>query len=131
MPGLLQIPAYTSAIAVSSRRLGPKTEDWQARAALERSSRQTLLDGENPLRLHILLSEAVISIHVGGRQVMADQLRHLLLMSARSNVTIQVIPFTAGAISNMSGPFTILEFDDEIDKHTTELIQAALDKLED
>jgi hypothetical protein len=34
---------------------------------------------------------------VGGAETMIDQLRHLLAMSEHDNVTIQIVPFSAGA----------------------------------
>jgi hypothetical protein len=44
---------------------------------------------------------------------MAEQLDHLLTASKLPNVTIQIIPFTAGAYGAMSGPLWILTFPEE------------------
>ncbi|MEU8267631.1 Scr1 family TA system antitoxin-like transcriptional regulator [Sphaerisporangium sp. NPDC049002] len=38
------------------------------------------------------------------------QLRHLREMAARPNITIQVLPFSAGASTGMYGPYVVLEF---------------------
>jgi ADP-ribose pyrophosphatase YjhB (NUDIX family) len=43
---------------------------------------------------------------------MADQLQHLADMAARPNITIQIIPFSAGAHIGLQGAFIIAEFAD-------------------
>ena len=43
---------------------------------------------------------------------MRGQLTHLIEMSRRPNVTIQVIPFQAGGHAAAGGPFSLLRFAD-------------------
>ncbi|OZM71454.1 hypothetical protein CFN78_20110 [Amycolatopsis antarctica] len=124
IPGLLQTPRYAAAVGEASRRLH-RTEGWERRAADERHSRQRLLDGEAPLHLHALIDEALIRRITGGREVMIEQLEHLLKVGRQRNVTIQVIPFSAGAYGNMSGPVTILSFPDGADPDLAYLEYAA------
>lgn len=113
IPGLLQTPAYASAKAAASRVMirGP----WNAEAeAAERRDRQSLLHSpENPLVLHTLIDEVALRRLVGGPDVMVEQLDHLLAMAKLPHVTIQVIPFKAGAYGAMSGPLMILGFPEE------------------
>jgi hypothetical protein len=45
----------------------------------------------------LIIHEAALRIEVGGRAVLRDQLGHLMAATERQNVTIQVIPFSAGA----------------------------------
>ncbi len=80
-----------------------------------RAERQKLLDAPESLQLWAVVDEAVIRRVVGGRQVMAAQLDHVLSMIQRPNVTVQVIPFDAGAHPGMPGSFIFLEFRDEGD----------------
>lgn len=47
---------------------------------------------------------------VGGRDVMHDQLVRLTEAARRPNVTVQVVPFSAGAHMAMEGGFIILRF---------------------
>ena len=48
---------------------------------------------------------------VGGRDVMRAELRHLIDVSDRQrNVSLQVLPYAAGAHAATSGPFVIVEF---------------------
>ncbi|OAH14327.1 hypothetical protein STSP_22740 [Streptomyces jeddahensis] len=44
---------------------------------------------------------------------MKAQLQHLLDASERSNVTIQVLPFSRGAHASMFGPYVVLGFPEE------------------
>jgi hypothetical protein len=103
------------AVPKQDRIHGP---DWESRAAAERRDRQSLLvRKENPLELHSLIDEAALRRMIGGPEVMIAQLDHLLAMSSRPTVAIQVIPFGLGAYGAMSGPVTLLTFpeDDEPD----------------
>ncbi|MGW0060890.1 DUF5753 domain-containing protein [Streptosporangium sandarakinum] len=42
---------------------------------------------------------------------MRDQLTHLARQAQRPHITVQVIPFSAGAHSGMPGSFIVLKFD--------------------
>ncbi|MCU1684994.1 MAG: putative DNA-binding protein [Amycolatopsis sp.] len=68
-----------------------------------RSARKQRLDEPDPLHLHAILDEAAISRQVGGHAVMLEQLNHLLAMSKRSTITVQVTPFAAGAYGLSAG----------------------------
>lgn len=113
IPGLLQTPEYAEALALGDRTRWKGAWDADLGVA-ERRDRQALLDREErPLRLHALIDEVTIHRLVGGPSVMAGQLDHLLEMGRRPNVTIQVIPFAAGAYGAMSGPLYVLRFVEE------------------
>jgi hypothetical protein len=63
---------------------------------------------------HYILDEAVIQRRVG--VIMPRQLQHLAnLAAARAEITIQIIPFSAGPHFGMRGPFTLLTFDANLD----------------
>lgn len=113
LPGLLQTADYARAVhmAYQTRDPGAHVED----VVSARLDRQKLLDGRTPLRLHSILDEAVLRRQVGGTAVMATQLDHVVAMSAKPNITIQVIPDSAGAYGSMSGPCSILSYDDPDD----------------
>lgn len=116
IPGLLQTVAYAAAKADASKLLHA---GWDAeRESAERRDRQGLLfRADRSLELHALVDEVALRRLVGGPDVMAEQLDHLVTAGKLPNVTIQVIPFTAGAYGAMSGPLWILTFpeDDEPD----------------
>lgn len=65
----------------------------------------------HPLQFWAVLSEGALRQLVGGPDVMRAQLRHLIDISdRRRNVTLQVLPFAAGAHAATSGPFVIITF---------------------
>jgi transcriptional regulator with XRE-family HTH domain len=106
--GLLQTRDYAMAVL---REIRPKdTEDKIARLVDLRMQRQQLLDQDPPLDLWLILDESALRRNIGGSAVMRAQLEHLLQASRRSNVTLQILCFEAGAHSGLVGPFTILEF---------------------
>jgi hypothetical protein len=78
-----------------------------------RLTRQERLVSDSSLRLWAVLSEAVLLQQVGGPEVMRAQLEHLLTVSERPNVTVQVLPFSRGAHASMFGPYVVLGFPDE------------------
>ena len=50
---------------------------------------------------------------VGGREVMRGQLERLIEATKLPNVTLQVLPFAAGAHPAMVGSFSVLRFPEE------------------
>ncbi len=108
VPGLLQTSAY--ARAVISTGWMQAAREIEAKVAA-RMARQTILTKPDPPRLIAILDEAVLHREVGGRGVMTRQLRHLIdTATTQPNVTMLVIPFTAGAHAATEGPFAIIEF---------------------
>ncbi|WP_443066448.1 DUF5753 domain-containing protein [Streptomyces sp. NBC_01262] len=75
-----------------------------------RLARQQRLLTDEPLRVWAVLAEGALHQEVGGPAVLCEQLRHLEGLTASPNVTIQVIPFRAGAHASMAGPYVILGF---------------------
>ncbi|GAB3960567.1 hypothetical protein GCM10029978_010190 [Actinoallomurus acanthiterrae] len=111
VPGLLQTPAYARAInQVPGRAIAPEELDRVVRMRMER---QRILDRENPPALHVVIDEAVLCRRIGDYGVMREQLASLC--EARPNVTIQVLPFSAGNHDAMVGPITIMRLPDEPD----------------
>jgi hypothetical protein len=110
VPGLLQTPAYVRAIhevnvpPISAERIEQLIE--------VRLTRQKLLTRDPPLKLSIILDEAALHRQVGGPAVMKEQLERLAEVATLPSVTIQVIPFTAGAHAALESTFNILDFED-------------------
>ncbi|WEV25571.1 helix-turn-helix transcriptional regulator [Streptomyces sp. 71268] len=103
--GLLQTPDYTAAVM---RAHFPRETDDQIRARVElRMRRQAVLERENPPLLWVIMHEAVLRTCVGGASVMAAQLDHLIALARSPHVTLQVLPYKAGAAPSHL-PFTLL-----------------------
>lgn len=106
IPGLLQTEAYADAVVRDT--IPGITDDDVARRVRVKVERRGVFEGENPLQLHAIIPEGTIRFHVGGPAVMREQLR--ALGDLPSSVTLQVVPFVAGAHPGMAGPFQMLRF---------------------
>ncbi|MGW4892468.1 helix-turn-helix domain-containing protein [Kitasatospora sp. NPDC004240] len=111
VPGLLQTEDYARAVIRATNPEEP-AEDIDRRVAL-RMERQQILDRSQPPRFWAIIGEAVMKRVVGSPSVMRSQLDHIARMAdERPNITIQVLPFSAGAHGAMGSSFSILSFSD-------------------
>jgi transcriptional regulator with XRE-family HTH domain len=111
VPGLLQTDDYMRAV-IQGAHLEDSNEEVGRRVRL-RMARQTLLTGEQPPRLWAVVDEAALRRPVGGREVMRGQLERLVEATKLPNVTLQILPFDAGAHPAMVGSFSILRFPEQ------------------
>ncbi|WP_330239816.1 helix-turn-helix domain-containing protein [Streptomyces sp. NBC_00525] len=96
--GMLQTPEYAEAVY---RAAHPRESDAQIKQRVEiRLRRREILERENPPLLWVILHESVLRTVVGSSAVMVGQLEHLLAMAANPHVSLQVLPFAAGAPSS-------------------------------
>lgn len=90
--GLLQTEAYAATIFAQGGDIDP---GQQAEAVRARMARQALLDDERH-QFTFVLTEGVLRWPMGGPQVMAEQLNHLVEVSRKPAVRVGVIPWTGG-----------------------------------
>ncbi|MGA6171355.1 helix-turn-helix domain-containing protein [Streptomyces sp. NPDC012600] len=110
VPGLLQTEAYATSIVERSQVWSSKRE--VGRFVELRLARQAALEREHPFDLHCILDEAALRRVVGGPAVMRQQLEQLLTVTRdRGNVSLQVLPFEAGAHAAIDASFQLLEFE--------------------
>ncbi|QYN36487.1 helix-turn-helix domain-containing protein [Pseudonocardia sp. DSM 110487] len=110
VPGLFQTEAYTRAVThAADPTRNPGEVD---RLVAIRQERQARLFGDGPPQLWVVLNEAVIRRLVGGRDVMAEQLGRLRELADLPTVSLQVLPFGAGAHAAMGSSFSILRLPD-------------------
>ncbi|MGW1739484.1 helix-turn-helix domain-containing protein [Nocardia sp. NPDC001965] len=109
IPGLVQTPGYThSLMRVAYPDVGPA--ELERRVALRHGRQKRITRKARPVVVDIVLREAALRTVVGSKRVMAAQLRHLADLSTRENVSIRVLPFSAGFPLGVAiGPFVILE----------------------
>jgi transcriptional regulator with XRE-family HTH domain len=113
VPGMLQTTDYIRAIM----RGGPhilRDDDIEQRVQI-RLDRQKRLTGPNPPRLEAIVDEGALLRPVGGRSVNEAQLRYLIEISDAPNISVQVVPLSAGYHRGTRGPLHILEFADPSD----------------
>jgi len=109
VPGLFQTEDYARAV-LSTR---PNTsQDAVEELISARIQRQEVLSREEPPLIWSLIDETVLHREVGMPEIMQGQFRHLTDLSRRPNVTIQVVPYSAGPHSGLLGAFVIAELDD-------------------
>jgi hypothetical protein len=114
IPGLLQTEDYARA-QLRGTLPQASTEQVETRVAA-RLQRQAILARSGPPELRAVIDEAAARRVVGGRQVMAAQLARLGQAAAQRHVTVQLVPFGAGAHPGMDGSFVVLEFPDPADR---------------
>lgn len=105
--GLLQTPDYARAVITADEPAGTSTHQIDRWVQL-RMARQEVLTKDEPLRLRVILDEAVLRRIVGGPDVLRAQLRHLLKLAKQANIEIRVLPFAVGAHTSHTGAFKLL-----------------------
>ncbi|MCD7438219.1 helix-turn-helix domain-containing protein [Streptomyces lincolnensis] len=145
VPGLLQTPDYTRAVV---ERGLPAAAASEVRRRVElRTRRAQLLDRPDAPQLWAVLDESVLLRVLGSREVMREQLTHLVAMAQRPNVTVQIVPLDVTNASAPAIPITYLRFGGDLpdvvylehiksanfleDLDETEEYRVALDRLAD
>ncbi|BAL86212.1 putative DNA-binding protein [Actinoplanes missouriensis 431] len=108
VPGLLQTEAYMRAL-IKTGRSTDTPQQIDRRVAL-RLTRQSRLGGDRPLELSAIIDESVLRRVIGGEDVMAEQLQHLIDTARLPNVMLQILPFSAGEHPFLGGSAALLEF---------------------
>ncbi len=120
IPSPLQTRGYAEAVMDTALpRLS--ADDIRRRVDIRIQRQEIVRRSDNPLELHVVLDEACIRRKVGGQQVWRTQLEHLLSMSYYRNITVQVLPFAAGALAEGLPAFVVLGFDNGPDIAHVEL----------
>ena len=112
IPGLLQTRDYARIV---HEVMIPKLTRERIDEFVEvRMTRQRLLTQNPAPRFWVVLDEAALHRLVGGRQVMSAQLDRLIEVTDLPNVTMQIIPYEAGAHPAMDSTFSMLDFDGSV-----------------
>lgn len=112
VPGLLQEEEYVRAILRTSANPPASDQEMNQRVELRLRRQQELFERADPPKMFFVLDEAVLHRMVGGPHAMHRQIARLRELTARDHVTIEVVPFSAGAYQRLGGPYMILEFPD-------------------
>jgi hypothetical protein len=109
VPGLLQTPEYARAVLGST--VPPLTGRDLDRAVTLRLTRQIVLEREDPLTVWAVVDESALRRRVGGVATHRAQLEHLVELTERPNIALQVLPMETGLHAG-GGPFSLLRFND-------------------
>lgn len=108
--GLLQTRRYARGV-LRGGFPNDSDEDLDKRVDL-RLRRQSLLERPDAPTLWVVMEEAVLHRMVGGPEVMREQIERLLEVSELAHVSVDVVPFTAGAHVGACAPFTYFRFEE-------------------
>ena len=109
VPGLLQTESYARAVLRAGMPHAPEGEIKRG-VALRMERQSVLTRDEEPPLLWAVVDETVLRRQIGGTEVMREQIDHLLQVTERTNVALQVMPFSAGPHPAMYGPFHLFRF---------------------
>ncbi|MGH9210920.1 MAG: DUF5753 domain-containing protein [Acidimicrobiales bacterium] len=106
--GLVQTPLYAEARMRAG--LVQRSSQQMARIVNIVQQRKAVLEAPDPLDFHLIFDESVLH-RDAGQGVMAVQLASMLdLAESHPNVTLQVVPYSAGLYPALAGSFTLMEF---------------------
>ncbi|MEU9340848.1 helix-turn-helix transcriptional regulator [Streptomyces sp. NPDC048278] len=110
-PGFLQTEDYAEAL------LAPQAPPERIRRVVElRTARQDrLFEGDESPEMMFVVDEAALRRRIGEPAVMRHQLQHIKTLMEHPRVTLQVLPFGAGAHYATLGSFVLLGFKDDDD----------------
>ncbi|MFJ8308436.1 MULTISPECIES: helix-turn-helix domain-containing protein [unclassified Streptomyces] len=111
VPGLMQTAEYAAELHRATNQMTPEDLD---RAVAVRMERQALLTHDGAPDAWFIVHETVLRHVVGDSKLMHDQVERMLAIGALVNVTLQVLPFSAGTYP-ATGAFTILGFPERED----------------
>ncbi|WP_092597106.1 helix-turn-helix domain-containing protein [Actinopolyspora xinjiangensis] len=110
LPGLVQTPEYAQALLADNLRVSAVDAERVVKLRMERQQR--LFDVRSPLSFRTVIEESVLDRLVGGTEVMASQLRHLLELARQDNVTMHVMPLSVPVHDGLDGEFSVLDFEE-------------------
>ncbi|MFI0412391.1 DUF5753 domain-containing protein [Actinomadura sp. 3N508] len=108
VPSLLQTGEY--ARLVIARDLPEISERELQRRVELRLSRQSILFRPDAPKLWIIIHERVLREDTGSAPIIQAQIRHLIALAARPNITLQVMPTAQANAAFMDGPITVMRF---------------------
>lgn len=106
IPGLLQTPEYARALFEATPVI-PEAEISDR--VLARQRRQRVFDRQFPAQCRFFVDEYAVRRIGAGREIMSDQVHHLLRMSVRPYIEVRVIPDGVGFHAGQQ-PFQLMEF---------------------
>ncbi|MBP2320813.1 hypothetical protein JOF56_001198 [Kibdelosporangium banguiense] len=105
IPGLLQTTEYIQAIMTGG---GVLPGEIAARVA-SRIGRREIITKNRPADLLVLLGHAALRQDIGGKQVTLEQMKHLLDMAKRPNITLRIMPDHGGWHPGLEGAFSCIK----------------------
>lgn len=109
IPDLLQTGAYATALLEAN----PNVPGWDVTDRVAATlARQRIFDKVGAPTCTFFVHELVLHTPVGGAAAMCEQLHDLLRHSVRPNLTLRIVPRSAGAHAGTAGAFALLDVRD-------------------
>ena len=108
IPGLL----HTAEYAFELSRVHSEPEQARRSVELRMERQKNLLGQDEPLDVAFVLDQEALYRRIGGPAVMGRQLRRLLEASSQPGISVQIVPFSAGAHAGLLGSFVLLSLED-------------------
>ena len=125
VPGLLQAGGYITELVA----FGAGDADV-VQANLEiRLRRQEFITEDNAPESFFILDESVLYRQIGDAAVMKEQLLKVKELATYPNISVQIMPFSAGVHMGMKGSFELLELSEEPDDYALLLEHPYKDQL--
>lgn len=126
IPGLLQVPSYIELVTRAAGIEDPAAIKHHVSARIARQ--EILTRASDPCHLHAIIDENAIA-RITDTTIRRAQLGHLIEITSRPNVEVQVLPFTAGAYPTTSEVFYHLTFPDPTERDIVYLESAIDDRM--
>lgn len=111
VPGLLQTADYAREVTNGFvERIAAVSPRETRRRVEARLTRQQVLTRDDPLRLSAIIDQSVLYRRFGNQDVMQSQMKQLLRLSERDNISLRILPLD-GLHPIGTGAFVLLEFD--------------------
>lgn len=110
-PGVLQTKRYARAVLGSA--FPPVSEEECDRRVVTRLERAKILEDPVTPALWALLDEALLRRPVGSRDIMAEQVMHVVRLAENGRIRAHVMPFDVGFHPLMGSMLTLMWFEDQ------------------
>lgn len=109
-PGLLQTTAY--ARTLFEKQLPAMSDDKIESNLVARIERTRILTERPETIFSFIIEEHALRRQVATPEVMREQIDHILALSERRNIDIQIMPLSRGHHAGLDGPLCLLETED-------------------
>lgn len=108
IPGLLHTEDY----AFELLQVHCTPAEGRRIVAMRRHRQDYLLGHADSPQVIFVFGEEALHRGIGGPAVMREQLRHLLRAGEQDGISVEIIPFSAGAHPGLLGPFILLDHEE-------------------
>ena len=114
-PGILQTPAYASALTFAWKHDIPE-EKLAAVVEARRRRHQLIRDRLGSIQIFLVLDQSVFERQIGGADVLAEQLKELHDLADNGLIGVRMLPFDSNTPIANNGSFDLIAIEDSSDE---------------